>query len=73
MDVANTLRMVVYASLWLLLILFLVLAAVDALLAFLAAPSIGHLVQRWARHYPAFAVGIIFLFGALLGHFFTQH
>jgi len=49
-----------------------VVAAVDEVLAALGAPSIGHRVQRWARHYPFFAVALVFVFGAMLGHFFTQ-
>ena len=72
MDVESALRHVVLAALWLLLVMFLVVAAVDEVLAALGAPSIGHRVQRWARHYPFFAVALVFVFGAMLGHFFTQ-
>ncbi len=72
MEVERTLRLFVLGSLWLMLGLFVVIAAVDVVLAILGAPSIGARVQRWARHYPAFAVALIFVFGALAGHFFTQ-
>ncbi len=34
--------------------------------------SIGLLLARWSARYPLFAAGLIFLFGAMLGHFFTQ-
>jgi uncharacterized metal-binding protein len=71
-EIERTLHAIVLVSGWLLLALFLVAAAVDQVLAILEAPSIGYRVQRWARQYPAFAVALIFVFGALLGHFFTQ-
>jgi hypothetical protein len=34
--------------------------------------SIGLVLARWSARYPLFAAGLIFLFGAMLGHFFTQ-
>src|SRR5262249_34966998 len=71
-SVEQALQGAVFAVLWLLLGLFLVVATVDVVLALLGARSVGHRVQRWARHYPLFAASIIFVFGALLGHFFTQ-
>ena len=72
MDYESTLRLVVFGSAWLLLGLFLVIAAIDVFLGIVQAPSIGRRLQRWARHYPAFAVALVFLYGALLGHFFSQ-
>jgi hypothetical protein len=72
MDYESTLRLVVRGSAAILLGLFLVIAAVDLVLAILQAPSIGRRLQRWVRHYPAFAVALVFLYGALLGHFFSQ-
>ena len=34
--------------------------------------SLGLHLGRWARRYPLFAVGLIALLGAMLGHFFTH-
>jgi hypothetical protein len=34
--------------------------------------SLGLILARWSSRYPLFAAGLIFLFGAMLGHFFTQ-
>jgi hypothetical protein len=34
--------------------------------------SLGLRVARWASRYPLFAVVLIVLLGAMLGHFFTQ-
>jgi hypothetical protein len=72
MQYESTLRLFVFASALLVLALFLVIAAVDVVLAAIQAPSIGRRLQRWARHYPAFAISLVFLYGTLLGHFFSQ-
>ncbi len=72
MDVESWLRSVVLASVWVLVGLFLVIAAVDLVLAIVEAPSVGSRLRRWARHYPGFAVALVFVYGALLGHFFSQ-
>ena len=71
-DAEQVLQLVVFASTWLVLLALIAVAVADLILAILEAPSIGRRVQRWARHYPAFAVALIFVFGALLGHFFSQ-
>jgi hypothetical protein len=34
--------------------------------------SLGLHLARWARRYPLFAIGLIALLGATVGHFFTH-
>jgi hypothetical protein len=34
--------------------------------------SLGLHLARWARRYPLFAIALIALLGAMLGHFFTH-
>jgi hypothetical protein len=34
--------------------------------------SLGLYLARWSRRYPLFAVALVALLGAMLGHFFTQ-
>jgi hypothetical protein len=57
---------------WLLLLTFLALAVADAILGLLRVPSIGARLHLWTRHYPAFTAALIFILGALIGHFFTH-
>ena len=72
MGYESTLELVVLGAAWLFLVMLLLVAAVDVVLGLFQVPSVGRRIQRWARHYPAFAAALIFLYGALMGHFFTQ-
>jgi hypothetical protein len=48
-----------------------VLVAVDALIAGRGKDTyVGHWAQAWARRFPAFALAIAVVIGALVGHFY---
>jgi hypothetical protein len=34
--------------------------------------SVAQRLNRWSRRYPLFAAGLIFVFGAVLGHFWGK-
>lgn len=48
----------------------LLLVAGDLWLTWTRRPAIGAWVSLWSRRYPAFAIGLALVAGALLGHFY---
>ncbi len=49
-----------------------VLAIVDIAFAALRWRPVGALLQDWAGRYPRYALGVMLLLGALLGHLFLN-
>ena len=48
-------------------------ALVDLAFAALGWRPVGARLQDWAGRYPRYALGLIFLMGAMLAHFFLNH
>jgi hypothetical protein len=48
------------------------LAALDFVCELTRRRSLGQRFQTWSRRYPVYALALILVVGALLGHFFWQ-
>lgn len=49
------------------------IALVDIFFAAARWRPVGARLQDWAGRYPRYALGLVLLMGALLGHFFLNH
>jgi len=45
---------------------------VDMLLELWGEKPLGYLLPHWARRFPLYAAGLVFVLGALIGHFFLH-
>jgi hypothetical protein len=71
MDPAGVVHVAVVALGLAVLLGVFVVSAFDVSLA-RQGTSVAQHLNRWSRRYPLFAAGLIFLFGAVLGHFFSH-
>jgi len=51
---------------------FAVTLAMDVHYHLKRRPSVADRVQRWSFRYPYWALGLIFLYGAMMAHFFVN-
>lgn len=54
-------------------VMLVLIALVDIAFAALNWRPVGARLQDWAGRYPRYALGLIFLMGAMLAHFFLNH
>lgn len=54
-------------------VMLTLVALVDIVFAALRWRPVGARLQDWAGRYPRYALGLVFLMGALLAHFFLNY
>jgi len=71
-DAAAVLELGLRVLALLVLVALSTLAALDFVCELTRRRSLGQRFQTWSRRYPLYALALILVVGALLGHFFWQ-